>query len=129
MSPPVTRCSPVPPPTKPSLVTAITNTGPSGLYLAPKVPCAIINPNTLRIIVGTASDAPHHSSPACNILLSQLFTTTCHIMPHFHHNLMAIGLLCIHDYRVLFEKTAVTVFSNDNSFLLKGQRETTGSKL
>ena len=50
-------------------------------------------------------------------------------MPNFHHNLMGIGKLCNHNCRVLFEKISVTVFSQDNSVILRGWREPTGAKL
>ena len=97
MLPPATRRRPVPPPTKPSSETTIINTGADGFYLTPKATCANINKNALHVIVGTAGNAPHRSPTAFNTLLSQLPTTTGHIMPHFHHNLMGIGPLCNHD--------------------------------
>ena len=50
-------------------------------------------------------------------------------MPNLHHNLMGIGKLCDHDCKVLFEKTAVTVFSQDNVVILRGWSELTGAKL
>ena len=50
-------------------------------------------------------------------------------MPQFHHNLMGIGPLCDHGFRVLFEETVVTFFSKDNSVLLKGYREQSGAKI
>ena len=50
-------------------------------------------------------------------------------MPQFHHNLMGIGPLCNHGCRILFEETAVTVFSKDNTVLLTGYQEQAGAKL
>ena len=50
-------------------------------------------------------------------------------MPNFHHNLLGIGPLCDKGCRVLFEETAVTVFSRQNTVLLHGYREPTGAKL
>ena len=50
-------------------------------------------------------------------------------MPQFHHTLMGIGPLCDHGYRILFEETAVTVFSKDNAVLLTGFQEQAGAKL
>ena len=50
-------------------------------------------------------------------------------MPSFHHNLMGIGPLCDHDCRVLFERKAVTVFSQYGNVVLRGWREKTGAKL
>ena len=84
--------------------TAIADTGASGFYLTPKAICANINPNTTKVVIGTAGGAPHQSSAACDILLSQLPTTAGHIMPKFHHNLLRIGPLCSHGCRVLFQK-------------------------
>ena len=51
------------------------------------------------------------------------------MIPNFHHNLMGIGPLCDHRCRVFFEETKVTIFSKDITELLRGWRETTGSKL
>ena len=51
------------------------------------------------------------------------------MMPNFHHNLMGIGPFCDNRYRVVFEQAKVTVFSKDSTKLLRGWRETTGSKL
>ena len=50
-------------------------------------------------------------------------------MPKFHHNLMSVGPLCNHGFCILFEDTAGTVFSKDNTVLLKGYRENFGAKL
>ena len=50
-------------------------------------------------------------------------------MPNFHHNLIGIGPLCDHVCRILFEKTAVTVFSKDGTILLRGHYEAAGAKL
>ena len=50
-------------------------------------------------------------------------------MPQFHHNIIGIGELCDHDARILFEKNAGTVLSQDDTILLKGWHEYDGSKL
>ena len=50
-------------------------------------------------------------------------------MPNFHHNLMGIGPLCNHRCRIVFEQSQVTVFSKDSTEMLRGWRETTGSKI
>ena len=50
-------------------------------------------------------------------------------MPKFHHNLMDIGTLCDHGCRVLFKEKAVTVFSKENTILLKGYCENFDAKL
>ena len=42
---------------------------------------------------------------------------------------MGIVPLYDHGYRVLFEETSITVFSKDNTVLLKGYREKFGAKL
>ena len=42
-------------------------------------------------------------------------------MPTFQHNLLGVGKLCNHGYKVLFDRYAVTFFSKDNQgILLKG---------
>ena len=42
---------------------------------------------------------------------------------------MGIGPLCNRSFHVIFEETAVTVFSKDNTLLLKGYLKQSGSKL
>jgi hypothetical protein len=42
---------------------------------------------------------------------------------------MGIGKLCVNDCKVVFHKTAITVFAQDGSMLLKGWREQDGTKL
>jgi hypothetical protein len=130
----VPPCSPPPDPTKPVLRpsaddSAIADTGASGYYLTPRAPCTNINPRAAPILVGAAGGAPHRSSASCDVPLPQLPTVAGHVMPTFHHNLMGIGPLCDQGCRVLFEKKAVTVFSQEGSVLLSGWREKTGAKL
>ena len=95
----------------------------------PNAPCTNINPNAVKVVVGTAGGAPHYSSAACDILLSQLPTTAGHSIPNSHHTMLGIGSLCDHDCRVLFDKSAGTVFSRHNTILIRGHRKTTGAKL
>ena len=52
-----------------------------------------------------------------------------HLMPNFHHNLMGIGPLCEHGCRDLFEKISVTVFTKDDTIILRGWREPSGANL
>ena len=131
--PPTNRRSPphqlTDPPTVPPTDTAVADTGASGFYLTPNAPCSNVNPNALKIVVGTTSGSPHRSSAACDILLSNLPTTTGHIMPNFQHNLIGVSPLFNHNCWILFEKTAVTFFSDDGTVLLRGHRETSGAKL
>ena len=108
---------------------AIADTSSSGHYLTPNTPCANVNPSALCVLVGTAGGPPQRSSASCNLLPSSLPTTAAHIMPQLHHNLMGIGPLCDHGCCVLFEETAVTVFSKNNTVLLKGHRKQFGAKL
>ena len=83
--------------------TAIADTGASRIYLTPKAPCSNINPAALQIVVGIAGGPPHHSLASCDINLL-ITVTKGHLMPNFHHNLMGIGPLYEHGFRVLFEK-------------------------
>ena len=87
-----------------------------------------MDPSSLQVVVGTAGGPTHHSTATVNIDLS-LPVTTGYMMPNFHHNLMKIGPLCNHGCRVVFEETKVTIFSKNSTELLRGWRETTGSKL
>ena len=87
--------------------------------MTPRAPCANVNPSALQVVVGTASGLPHVSAASCDVLLPGIPVTSRHIMPNFHHNLMGIGKLCDHNCKVLFENTAVTVFSQDNVVILR----------
>ena len=107
----------------------ISDTGARGYYLFPIAPCTNINPSEIHVLAGTAGGPPRRSSASCDLLLSSLPTTYFHIMPQLHHNLMGIFPLCEHGCHKLFEETAVTVFSKYNTLLLKGYRETFGTKL
>ena len=42
---------------------------------------------------------------------------------------MGIGKFCNHNYRILFRKTSVTVFYQENYVILRGWQEPTGDKL
>ena len=122
-------CNPTPKPFLSPNDSAIAKTGASGHYLTPHAPCANVNPSALQSLVGPAGGPPHRSSVSCGLILSSLPTTSVHIMPKFHHNLMGIGPLCNRSFHVIFEETAVTVFSKDNTLLLKGYLKQSGSKL
>ena len=99
--------------------TANADTGNSGIYLTPQAPCANINPSVQSIVVGTAGGPPHCSSASWDIQ-THLLVSAGHIMPQFHQNIVGISELCDHDFRILFEKNAVTFFSQDDTLLLKG---------
>ena len=90
--------------------TVISDSGASDFYLTPWAPCANVNPSAPQVVVGTAGDPPHVSAESCDVLLPCLPARSGHIMPNLHQNLMGIGKLCDHDCKVLFGKTAVTVF-------------------
>ena len=96
-SPPPTAVPPDPSPPPEPLAThdsAISGTGASRFYLTPKSPCANINTEAHRILVGTSGVLPHQSSASFEILISNLPYISGHLMPHFHHNLMDLGPLC-----------------------------------
>ena len=75
-----------------------------------RAPCANSNLSALQIIFGTAGGPPQFSSVSRDMLLPEIPIKSGQIIPNFHHNLMGIGKLCDHNYRVLFEKISVTVF-------------------
>ena len=108
---------------------SIADTGATSIYLTPKAPCASINPNAPKILVGTAGGPHLTSSASCDLLLPDLPHISGHIMPQFHHNIMVIGPLCDHGCRVMFEKKTVTIYLRDDSVLLCGWREPRGAKL
>ena len=108
---------------------SLSDTGASGFYLTPKSPCTNINPDALRILVGTNGGLPHRYSVSWELLLSNLSYKAGHIMPHFHHNLMGIGPICEQDCQVVFEKKLVMIYSRDNYVLLSGWQESSGYKL
>jgi len=70
-----------------------------------------------------------NTAPQCRLTSINLPSQNTKTMPSFQHNLMGIGKLCNNDCKVVFDKTAVTVFAQDGTTLLKGWREQDGNKL
>jgi hypothetical protein len=87
-----------------------------------------MNPSAAKVTVGNAAGSKHCSSAQADIQLD-LPIGNAKIMPSFQHNLMGIGKLCDNNCKVVFDKTAVTVFAQDGSMLLKGWGEQDGAKL
>ena len=78
--------------------------------------------------MSNVSGTKHCSSVQAGIKLN-LPSQNAKIMPSFQHNLMGIGKLCDNNCKVVFTKTAVTVFAQDGTSLLNGWREQHGAKL
>jgi hypothetical protein len=108
--------------------TAIADTGVSDFYLTPSAPVININPTAAKVSVGDATGRRHCSSAQAEIQLD-LPVRNAKIMPSFHHNLLGIGKLCDNDCKVVFDKSAVTVFAKDGTSILQGWREPDGAKL
>ena len=112
-------CRPTLPPTSTPSNTAIADTGASRIFFTPKAPCAKINPAALQVVVDTAGGPPHRSPASCDVNLP-IPVTKGHLMPNFHHNPMGIGPLCDDVCCVLFEKRYVTIFTKDDTIILRG---------
>ena len=119
----------IPTPPLPPSNTDISDTSASGIYLTPSAPCANVNPSAVQIFVVTAGGPPNRSSESCDLLLPSLPVRYGHIMPNFHHNLMGISQLCDHKFRVMFDKTSITVYIPDGEVLLRVWCEPAGNKL
>jgi hypothetical protein len=102
-----------------SHTTAIADSGASDFYLTSAAPVININPAAAKVTVGDAAGSKHRSSAKADVQLD-LPNRNAKIMPSFQHNLMGIGKLCDNGCKVVFDKTAVTVFAQDGSMLLKG---------
>jgi hypothetical protein len=108
-------------PTTPSPdTTAIADSGASDFYLTPAAPVININPSAAKVTVGDAAGGSKHCSSAQADIQLDLPSRNAKIMPSFQHNLLGIGKLCDNDCKVVFDKTAVTVFAHNGSMLLKG---------
>ena len=110
--------------------TAIVNSGASGWYFTPDAPVSNANKTAATIRVGTETGQAQESEASCKLPLPDLPTGLFgHVMSRFKHNLLGIWNLCDKDCRLLFTKHSVIVYDNNNKQLLKGWRETSGSKL
>ena len=99
---------------------------PAAYTSLPKYLCANINPSAQSIVLRTSGGPPHCSSASCDLQIP-LPITDGHIMTQLHHNIMRIGELCHHDFRIFFENCCYC-FSQDDTVLLKGWREHNRSK-
>jgi hypothetical protein len=115
------RTSPAHAPPSPA-TTAIADTGASGFYVTPSAPVINIDPTASKVTVGDAAGTLHRSLAQEDIQLN-LSDCKASIMPTFQRNLLGIGKFCDKDCTVVFNKTAVTVFAKDGTFLLQGWRE------
>jgi hypothetical protein len=110
--------------------TAILDSGASDIYFSPDVPVTNINLSAPTSTVTDAAGARHHSSAQADHLLPTLPVCSGKIMPSFKHTLFGAGPLCNKGCHVLFEAETVTIFNKtDDSILLQGWRQTTGTKL
>ena len=107
--------------------TSISYSGARGIYIIPSDPCTDINTVAPPINVGTASLTLYISTASSNLKLTTLTVRYGHIVPGFQHNLIGIGPLYDHGYKVLYCKHTVYVLDEATKVLLQGWCEPTGS--
>ena len=88
-----------------------------------------VNTTSPPDISGADTGQIQQSYVACKLPITQIPFHSGHIMPSFKHNLVGIGKLSKHVYKVLYNKHAITVFSKGDSILIKGWQEPTGAKI
>ena len=91
--------------------------------MTPATPISDIDATSPKVLVVDAAGTYHQFSAQVNLLLSRLPIHNAKVMPSFQHNLVGFDKLCKHVFKVLFDKTVVTVLSENDSILLKGWLE------
>ena len=92
--------------------TDIVESGASRWYFISGAPVSNVNNSVETIHVGTATVQAQTSEASCELPLPDLPPELFgHIMPGFTHNLLGIGNLCDKDWKVLFTKHSVSIYS------------------
>jgi hypothetical protein len=127
-----TKAAPNPPPDILPSHTGIADSGATDFYFAPDAPVTNYNPQAPTVGVRVANGWPERSVASATLSsvpsLPQA-AMTGHVMPAFPHTLIGLGPFADLDCKIVFTKTAVTVYHPDGHPLLSGWRDETGPRL
>jgi hypothetical protein len=116
----------------PATHTGIADFGASGFYFAPGAPVANHDSNAPSVGVSVANSHPEQSV-ACATLASvpslPASAMQGHVMPSFTHTLIGLGPFANLGCKIVFTKTAVTVYHPDGHPILAGWRDLEGPRL
>jgi hypothetical protein len=120
----------VPNPTKlPANHTGIADSSANGFYFAPDAPVANYDPTAPSIGVRVTNGHPEQSVAHATLASVPSFPTSAmqeHVMPSFTHTLIGLGPFPDLGYKIVFTKTAVTVYHPDGHPILKGWQDLKG---
>jgi hypothetical protein len=112
--------------------TGIADSGATDFYFAPDAPVTNYNPLAptvgLRVANGRTECSVASATLSSVPSLPQA-AMTGHVMPAFPHTLIGLGPFADLNCKIVFTKTAVTVYHPDGHPLLSGWRDATGPRL
>jgi hypothetical protein len=111
--------------------TGIADSGATDFYFAPDAPVTNYNPQAPIVGVRVANGQPERSVASATLSLVPSLpqaAMTGHVMPAFPHTLIGLGPFADLNCKIVFTKTAVTVYHPDGHTLLSGWRDDTGPR-
>ena len=112
--------------------TGIADSGASGFYFAPDAPVVNYNPQAPTVGVRVANSFPKCSVASVTLALASYLPPAAmlgHAMPTFPHTLIGLGPFTNQGCKIVFTKTAVTVYHPDGHPILSGRWDETGPHL
>ena len=123
---------PTPPPNILPSHTGIADSGATDFYFAPNAPVTNYNPQAPPVGVRVANGRPKRSVASATLASVPSLPQAAmsgHVMPSFPHTLIGLGPFTDLGCKIVFTKTAVTVYHPDGHPILAGWRDETGPRL
>ena len=123
---------PTPPPNILPSHTGIADSGATDFYFAPDAPVTNYNPQAPPVGVRVANGRPERSVASATLASVPSLPRAAmsgHVMPSFPHTLIGLGPFADLGCKIIFTKTAVTVYHPDGHPILAGWRDETGPRL
>jgi hypothetical protein len=123
---------PTPPPNILPSHTGIADSGATDFYFAPDAPVTNYNPQAPSVGVRVANGRPERSVAIATLASVPSLPRAAmsgHVMPSFPHTLIGLGPFADLGCKIVFTKTAVTVYHPNGHPILAGWRDETGLRL
>ncbi len=123
---------PTPPPNILPSHTGIADSGATDFYFAPDAPVTNYNPQAPPVGVCVANGRPERSVASATLASVPSLPQAAmsgHVMPSFPHTLIGLGPFADLGCKIVFTKTAVTVYHPNGHPILAGWRDETGPRL
>ncbi len=123
---------PTPPPNILPSHTGIADSGATDFYFAPDASVTNYNPQAPPVGVRVANGRPERlvaSATLASVPSLPRAAMSGHVMPSFPHTLIGLGPFADLGCKIVFTKTAVTVYHPDGHPILAGWRDKTGPRL